>query len=226
MKKWLKITLIILLVLVIAVAALVIWQWKNIQSIYMGLTQSEEEIVRQRKDNQVKLVEDVDGYLDGEIRDLTEEEKQKIEDGTLKIEDVYAGIFEEKHQQIVDENEKGQPHSSKDEIISRYMAQLYALQSEYTAKADVLIAEGKAYYKNQLKSKSESSAQSDTINAFTPRVRALESECDSKVGELVSSLEKELKAIGAETDIVRTIKASYENEKQLKLAYYANKYLK
>ena len=151
MKKWLKITLIILLVLVIAVAALVIWQWKNIQSIYMGLTQSEEEIVRQRKDNQVKLVEDVDGYLDGEIRDLTEEEKQKIEDGTLKIEDVYAEIFEEKHQQIVDENEKGQPHSSKDEIISRYMAQLYALQSEYTAKADVLIAEGKAYYKNQLK---------------------------------------------------------------------------
>ena len=76
------------------------------------------------------------------------------------------------------------------------------------------------------KVKDKKSARTDTITHFTPIVRNIEAECDKKVNAVIANLKKELEAIGAETDIVRTIENAYAAEKQLKLSYYANKYLK
>lgn len=227
MKKWVKVLLMVLAVVFIAVTLLVVWQWKNIKSIYVGINESAEEIVRQRNENQMKLVEDVDSYLDGSIRKLTPEEKEKIESGKVKVEEIYKQVFEEKYNEIRAEREENNRVSkTKDEIVSQYMMQLYALQSEYTAKAETTIKQGAHYYEELKKVKDKKSARTDTITHFTPIVRNIEAECDKKVNAVIANLKKELEAIGAETDIVRTIENAYAAEKQLKLSYYANKYLK
>ncbi len=235
MKKWVKILLAVLLVMVIAVASLALWQWKNIESIYVGINETPEEIAKRRNDNQKGLVDDVNKYLDEGVREMTEEEKQKIESGEVTAEDVYLQIFEEKQagngnenqdSDTKKENSSANASKTKDEIVVKYMAKLYSLQSKYTAKAEVTISEGKKYYKNQRKSHDAATARANTISHFTPIVRGVENSCDSEFEKMAAELEKELKAIDADTDIVRTISSAYKNEKQLKLSYYANRYLK
>jgi len=48
----------------------------------------------------------------------------------------------------------------------------------------------------------------------------LMNQCDAKVEALIAELETELKKIGGDTSIIRTIKNAYENEKALKKAQY------
>ena len=72
----------------------------------------------------------------------------------------------------------------------------------------------------------DAEARAQTISHFTPIVRGIEKDCDAKVEVLIQNLEKELAAIGADTAVIATIRATYANEKRLKLSYYANKYLK
>lgn len=240
MKKALKIIFIILLVIVVLLGSLAIWQRKNIESIMVGIKESSEEIEKRRNDNQMDLIGELNSELEMPLRELTEEEKQKVDQGEITVVDVYAEVFAEKELQQSQIKEESKPPSkdqpshqnkvlpTKDEIISKHMSQLYKYQSEFTAKAEATISQGTDYYlvlrKEQKQDKA--TARANTITHFTSAVRGVQSECDAKVKVVIENLEKELKEIGANTDIVRTISQAYENEKQLKLSYYANKYLK
>lgn len=234
-KKFFKIILIVLVVLTVAAGSLAIWQRKNIASIVVGIKETDREIERRRNENQSQLVSEVSSQLENPLRDMTEEEKQEVDKGNMTIVDVYSKIFEERKQEL--ERSKGSTSSSnisqkiedkptKDEIITKYMAQLYKLQNEFTAKAEATIAQGASYYEKLKKHPQDAEARASTITHFTPIVRGIESECNKKVDTAIANLKKELEEIGAETDIIGTIKATYENEKQLKLSFYANKYLK
>ena len=228
MKKVLKVLLIILILLAIALGTLAIWQWKNIESIMLGIKEESTEIEKKRNENQIKLVDDVNTYLDEPLREITEEERQQIEEGKVTVSDVYQKIFEEKKETLEQSGQKENTNSSlaKDEVISRYMAELYKLQNEFTAQAESTIKQGARYYENKKAHPQDPVARADTIAHFTPIVRKMESECDARVEKVISDLKAELEKIGEDTAIIASIRATYANEKQLKLSYYANKYLK
>lgn len=228
MKKVLKVLLIVLILLAIALGTLAIWQWKNIESIMLGIKEESTEIEKKRNENQIKLVDDVNTYLDEPLREITEEERQQIEEGKVTVSDVYQKMFEEKKETLEQSGQKENTNSSlaKDEVISRYMAELYKLQNEFTARAESTIKQGARYYENKKAHPQDSVARADTIAHFTPIVRKMESECDARVEKVISDLKAELEKIGEDTAIIASIRATYANEKQLKLSYYANKYLK
>lgn len=240
MKKVIKIALIILLVIVVAIGATVIWQRKNIASIMQGLTMEMQEIENKKGENDKNLIDEVNSLLDNGLRELTEEEQKLIAEGKATYQEIYTRILEDTNNEKVVYNQekeefevtKKEPEkevaslSNKDEIVNKYIAQLYALEASFEARSEALIAEGKAYFENKKKTVSGPEARSSTVTAFASRVRAVQSDCDNKVSEVVSNLEKELKRIGADTSIVSTIRSTYENKKQLKLSYYSNKYLK
>lgn len=228
MKKVLKILLIILVLLAIAAGSVAIWQRKNIQSIVLGVKEESIEIEKKRNDNQTNLVDDVNTYMDEPVREMTEEEKRQVEEGKATISDVYQKIFEEKNEIKAQENQNVNANNAetKDEIISHHMAELYRLQNEFTARAEATIKQGANYYESINAHPQDPVARSKTIAHFTPIVRGMERECDAKVEKVISSLKAELQKIGEDTAIIASIRATYANEKQLKLSYYANKYLK
>lgn len=237
MRKALKIIAIIFLILIIIVGSLVIWQWDNVKSVYIGLKESHEQIENRRMKNQTSLVDDINKLLDEPVRELTEEEKKQIEDGSIALSEIYAKIFKEKEilaKSLKDEKKPDaakKPDSAadkkkKDEIISKYMAQIYSLQSEFIARSEATIAQGANYYESINAHPQDPIARAKTITHFTPVVRGLEAECDSRFEKIVARLQKELEAAKIDTDIVGTIRETYKNEKQLKLSYYSNKYLK
>ncbi len=226
MKKILKILLVFLIVFVLCIGSLAIWQRKNIESIITGITQTEEEITQRRDKNQEELVSQVNTFLDEGLREPTEEEKSQLDDGTLKLPELYSKMFEEKTLELEKKRKENENKIKKDEIVSKYMAQLYAYQSEFEARAEATIRDGAIYYENLKKTKDKATSRTTTITHFTPIVKGVEAECDAKVETVILSLKKELEAIGAQTDIIGTIRETYAREKQLKLSYYANKYLK
>ncbi len=285
MKKGIKVFLVLLCVISIAAASLAVWQWKNIKSIYVGVRESSEEISKRRNDNQKSLAQEINDYLDGEIREMTTEEKKQIEEGSATVDEIYLKIYQEAYEKAKEEknvkstsetskesseekkkpegnktsgnkevvtdedkdsenkksadkgekntgaktynNKNTQPLATKDEIVSKYVAQLYSLQGKYTAMADATVAEGKSYYLSLRRSKTDgASARAEVIRKYTPVVRSVQSQCDAEVASLIANLENELKAIGENTDITGTIRAAYENEKQLKISYYSGQYLK
>ena len=237
MKKALKRIAIIYLILLIIVGSLVIWQWDNVKSVYIGIKESHEQIEDRRVKNQTALVDDINSFLDEPVRELTEEEKKQIEDDSTALSEVYAKIFEEKEALARSAQNEKKPDSDKkpdlsaqkkkkDEIVSKYMAQIYALQGEFTARAEATISQGAHYYESINAHPQDPVARAKTITHFTPIVRGLEAECDSRFEKIVARLQKELEAAKLDTDIVGTIRETYKNEKQLKLSYYSNKYLK
>lgn len=227
MKKIFKILLVFLLVFVLCIGSLAIWQRKNIESIITGVTQTEEEIIQRRDQNQEKLVSEVNTFLDEGLREPTEEEKAQLDDGTLKLPELYSKMFEEKTLELEKKRKENENKIKKDEIVSKYMAQLYAYQSEFEARAEATISQGRQYYINLVRVDKVDmpSARTKTITHFTPIVNGVEAECDARVETVIANLKKELEAIGVQTDIIGTIRETYAREKQLKLSYYANKYL-
>lgn len=237
MKKALKTIAIIYLTLIIIVGSLAIWQWDNVKSVYIGIKESHEQIEDRRVKNQTALVDDINKFLDEPVRELTEEEKEKIESGSAALSEVYAKIFEEREalSKSVQEEKKSssdkktesaEKKRKKDEIISKYMAQIYSLQGEFTARAEATIKQGAHYYESIKAHPQDPVARAKTITHFTPVVRGLEAECDGRFKKIVAKLQKELEVAKIDTDIVGTIRETYKNEKQLKLSYYSNKYLK
>ena len=114
---------------------------------------------------------------------------------------------------------------SQQEIISRYTAQLYALEGKYTGMIDSVISAAIAEVK-QMKNNggSLSNIKTSMVSSYMSRLTSLEGQCDAEVAALLSQMTAELKAIGADTSIVATMQSAYENEKSTRLAYYMSKY--
>lgn len=253
MKKVFKIILIIFLILFILIACFAVWQRKNISMLYTAVTNESEEITKKQEENNKVLVDEVNGYLDGELREPTKEEKESIEKGESQITEVYGTIIKEhiekKNQEALSgtttgSNEEGtseqQPPAESqnneenaenivkitDELVSNAISELYDLQAVYTSKSEALIHQA-AYEYEMLKrdGMERPAARAQIISTYTPKVRSIQASCDADVEAVVVKLEGQLKEINANLAIINTIRQTYEKEKELKLAYYAGAYL-
>lgn len=95
MKKFLKTLGIILLVLVIIAAVLVVWQWRYVKALIDGIRYDEEELGRKQLENAEKTISSVDEQISVPLREITEEEKQKIASGELSQTALMAQILAE-----------------------------------------------------------------------------------------------------------------------------------
>ena len=88
MRKRTKILLIVLAVLIVLAAALCWWQWDNLTALKISLDYSREDLSQMMEQNNQR-VDAVSGALDGvTVRDLTEEEKAALQDGTIAQEEL------------------------------------------------------------------------------------------------------------------------------------------
>lgn len=103
------------------------------------------------------------------------------------------------------------------------IAKLYVLKGSYVAKLDALESEGIAEYANT--PNKNTSWKASMISKYSGKVAALEGECDAKFEAIVSELKTELEKNGEDTSIIKTIRSTYEKEKQIKKANYLNTYM-
>lgn len=215
-NKFLRVLFIILIILIVAAACLFIWQRENITAVYDGLNQSDEDIQQQITDSKKNVEAELEQYNISGLRDFTFEEEEAIRKGQITVEEAVRKIMDESSVASTENSDASEASNNEDEsvaIISDYTVKLYALKATYLGQIGNLIDQAKTDYKN-------GASASTLMSNYLSKAASLEGEADSKVEELLSELTGKLEAVGADTNIVNTMRSSYENEKSLKKSYY------
>ena len=245
MRKSIKILLVILAVILMAAGALVVWQYDNISALIKGLSSSSEDLAVKIDEHRNKVKTEIEKYVPKPIEDISAEDEKKLILGEISPEEVAEKyklpleyMKDDINNKIPDKkpaasvNESPKPSVNKpvdknkliEEEISNSLAQLYALKAKYVNKLGELEREVKEQYLNLPKSKQNKEGKKELVMANIDYVANLEKTCDSEVDKVVADLEKKLKELGGDLEIIQIIKDAYDEEKELKKSYYLSLY--
>ena len=247
-KKGIKIILLVLAVLCLLAAGLCWWQWDNIKALRTSLEHSREDLSGLIQEND-KRVEDVADRLPVNVRDLTEEERQALYDGTMdwdalldrltgKDVPVEGDAPQETTQLPVEEDQPSQPpeetpseeptpppeetapSQEDEEQLARYIAEIYLMKAEYTKWLEEAYAAAIEEYVALPEEKRTATAKYEIGMRYMRQALAKEDECDGRMAELEGKILTLLQKMGEDTSLVDEIRVAYEEEKELKKAYY------
>lgn len=109
--------------------------------------------------------------------------------------------------------------------VSEIIAEIYLLRATYLNKIETLIADTKAEYIALPKDQHNMKGKMRIIEkSLVPKGNALEAECDTSMNKLLTELEGVLNELGTGTAIIDEIKATYQEQKDLKMAELYNQY--
>lgn len=209
---------------------MLIWQKDNITAVVEATKYSDEDIQQQISDSKKTVESELEQYDIKGLRDFTFEEEEAIRKGQMTVDDAVSKILSEsnvstdnsQNSALASSNTSGNSDmqnkkSDSSSIISDYAVKLYTLKAKYLGEIGNLIDQAKADIKNGASAK-------DLMSTYLSKATSLENEADSKVDKLLSELRSKLKAMGADTSVVDTMRSSYESEKTLKKSYYISLY--
>ena len=93
MKRWWKLLLAAVLVLALVLAGLAWRQQENLKAVRDALRYSQEELEQQLADNQQTIRDAVDAAPEVSVREVTDEERQALRDGTVTREELIESLL-------------------------------------------------------------------------------------------------------------------------------------
>ena len=217
MKK-IKAALILIFCIVI-IAGVVIWQYDNISAVIKAFYYSENEISEMMHLNKQKLESELLEKIPEMVSDFSSEDEAKIMSGQMSIEDAVK-----KKEEELKENIKGLSTDAKtNKIVSKKIIEFYSLKAYYLGQLGQLETKVIADYSALSDEKKNLVGKKEIAGKYISVATSLLAQCDAKVDSLLKELEKDIKMVGGDLSIITTIKNHYENEKNLKKAYYMSK---
>ena len=238
MKKINKILLTILTIIVFAFAAVVVWQYDNISALLNGMNKSTEDLALEIDKKRDDLKTEVEKYTNSPIIDITAEDEQKLIKGEISLEEI-SEEYNLSIEYMKDEEVNKAPEDISTEIptgvpvdnskqiekeIGDSVGRMYALKAKYVNKLGELEREVIDQYAKLPESKQNMDAKKELVMSNLDYIAKLEKTCDTEVGEVISSLEENLKDLGGDLKIIQILKKSYNDEKELKKSYYLSLY--
>ena len=241
LKKVLLALFIILITLFAAVDVLVWWQWDNIAPIINGLRYSTAELEEKLAQNDQGIKDAVATIPEVVVRDITDEERQALRDGTLSPEELVQNIVAGEGEQTEPEPPKApdsdtqpqpqQPQQPQrpaktpeqlayEQEISEIIAKVYVLREEFLGKLDALMAEALAEYRAMTPEQRSAGNLASFASSYLNKGLDMERECDARIEEIVAELETLLQENNGDLSIAQTVYDTYLEEKSLKKAWY------
>lgn len=242
MKKTKKVLLCVLLILLAAIIGVCCWQWDNMMALKTSVSHSREDIAGMMADNDQKITQaaqKVDGVT---VRDLTDEEKQALRNGELDREELLELLTTEETEETGETSSADAPspipsepaapsapsaepptesqEESNQKKLSKYLAEIYLMKAEYTAWLENKNAEAIAEYLALDESKRTTAAKYSIGMRCMSEALAKEKECDARMADMEKKILDLLTEMGEDTSLVNDIQTAYEEEKELKKAYY------
>ncbi len=115
-------------------------------------------------------------------------------------------------------------NTQKENIVNKYVAQLYVLEAQFEGELSAFVGKIRSEFYDYPPAERNGLLRDSVIAAHIGELSQLESNCDAKVSTIMSNLTAELQAIGSDTSIVSTLKATYTDKKNLKKAQYMQQY--
>lgn len=240
MKRKTKITCGVLAGVLLTVGAVAYWQRNNVDALLKATRYSADEIEEKRKENQQKVQEKVDAQPALTVRDLTEEERQALREGSITQEELTEKLVEAvKPQPTPATSAPAQtPVSSApvetppsveppvvepaqwEKDLSALIARVYVLREEYTIALDNMQSEAKAEYRAMAAEERTKTALMKFARGYVTRALELEKECDAQMDDVVSRMETIIRENKGDMTLVDTVVETYASEKSLKKAWY------
>lgn len=230
-----RIFLIVILGVAAVLAAVAVWQRDNISAAIKSVSYSEEEIDRMLEENKKKLEEEISEKYPDAVAVLSPEEEEMIVSGEMTPEEVVEKKLAELEKKQTEskknetksenskQNEKSEENKKSNEAVNKKIIEFYSLKAYYLGRLSQIEAGVKADYASLPDEKKNLVGKQELVSKYMSTAVSLMNQCDSKVSALLSELESEIKANGGDLSVVSTIKSAYENEKNLKKAYYMSK---
>lgn len=210
MKKFNKILLTILTIIVFAFVAVVVWQYDNISALLNGMNKSTEDLALEIDKKRDDLKTEVEKYTNSPIIDITAEDEQKLLKGEISLEEIsekYNLPIEYMKDEEVNKDPEDIPTEIPNEIPN-----------------EVPVDNSKQIEKEIGDSVGHMEGKKELVMSNLDYIAKLEKTCDTDVEEVISSMEKNLKDLGGDLKIIQILKKSYNDEKELKKSYYLSLY--
>lgn len=246
MKKLAKIFLTLFLIVLIIAGALIFWQRDNISALINGMKYSSDDLALQLDTKREELKTQVEKYTSAEINDISAEDEEKLFNGGITIEEISdkyklpIDVMKENDDQKTEQSNNpeqsinvdntsdvGEDNSKAiDDAVSTGVSKMYALKAKYVSKLGELEREVISEYSSLPKEKQNAKSKKEIVTKNINYIAEMEQKCDSDVEAVLTTLEEQLKELNGDTEIITILKEAYENEKELKKAYYLSLYNK
>lgn len=246
MKLWKKILCVLVLALLLAAAALAVWQRENLNALAQAQKYTQEELEEKLAENSRVIREAMAAAPEITARDLTDDERQALRDGTLSKEalveqlldtDSGAGKTEapsttgsadapSPQEPVQAQQPQSQPSAATEDYrkrLSALIAEVYVLREEYTISLENMESAAKADYRAIPADKRTKTALAGLVSTYLSRGSALEKECDRKMDAIVAEMETLIKENRGDMTLVDLVVNTYADEKSLKKAWYMSK---
>lgn len=251
MKRRKTILCTILVLLAVSLAGLFWWQRDNLKAIHAATQHTSAELEEKLEENRQMIEEAVRSASEVTVREVTEEERQALRDGSMTQEQLMerltgsgggepsqpdaesavpasrpeSGGKTDAAPETPDAAAAGEKsaESSYQKELSALIAKVYVLREEYTLALDTMYADAKAEYLALPAEKRTTTQLAKMAKGYLSRANALEKECDGKMDEIVRAMEKLLRENDGDHGLVDTVVYTYANEKSLKKSWYMTK---
>lgn len=233
MKKYQKILLASLSAIILIAGGLCLWQKDNLKALYLFATNNGKQIEQTLSDER-KNTEDILTEHGVTVKGLTPEQEASLINGNLTVEDalkeIEASLKKSEGTEAADEqetptekteaSEKPSTATQAENITNRAVAQLYGHKARFLGSLGGLYSSASSQYLALPAEQQTAAKKRSIVMGYAVQAAELEAQCDSAVNDVLRSLRAELRAIGADTSIVDTLKQTYNSEKAAQKAYY------
>ena len=243
-KKVARTLLVVALAVLLCVGGLLVWQWNNVRAIINFTRFSQEELEEKLSEKDQAIKDAVDSIPNITIRDITQEEKDALKEGTLTQEELVQDLIqsdpkpEQQPESKVEQPPKEekppaaqpeQPPQQQEEApqqgdyekrLSELIAQVYVLREEFLVKLDNLQAEATAAYLAIPVDQRTTKNVANLVSGYLNKGNEMELECDGRIKVIVLEMEDLLEKNGGDLSVAQLVYDTYLEEKSLKKAWY------
>ena len=249
MKKRTKIVCGSMLAAIIGIGALAAWQWNTISAALSFARYSQSELEDRLASNDQTIKDAMDAAPEVVLRDITQEEKDALRDGTLTQEELVQSLLQKPEQTepkpekdpqtkpegkpppkqtqqpakdpaVSTQPEKEPELSEYEKKVNELVAQVLVLREEFLIKLDELQAAAIADYKAIPSDQRTASKLLSFAGGYLTKGLELEKQCDAEVEAIAVELDQLARENGGDPTLAQTVYDTYVEEKSLKKAWY------
>jgi len=240
-----KSVLISMFAVLVLSGGLIVWQWNNISAAINFARYSQEELESRLDQNDQTIKDAVQALPNVTIRDVTEEEKQALKEGTLTQEELVQSLIRDEPkpekppeskpaqqlpkvedtpppqpEQKPEQQEKPAEQSDYETKLNELIAEAYVLREEFLIKLDKTQAAAIADYKAIPADQRTTKNIATLVSGYMSKGLEMEKECDERIKAIVLKMEELLQENEGDLNIAQTVYDTYLEEKSLKKAWY------
>lgn len=219
MKKWCKILLCVLLVLIVGIGGIYLWQRENINALLKVLTSDSETIAReleQTREEHLRELEEA-AQITVHVKPVTPQQSEALLDGKVTVQEVQDQMgFDPAATETV---------SSKEDILNQCIAELYAYKAEVMGTLGGIKQSVLEQWNALPASARTATKKAELGSAAIGQCYQYEATVDGRVQEILAVYRPKMVAIGEDPTPIDLLWNQYCDEKEAEKSYYMDKYM-